>query len=195
MEFFNYVMVLASVIVGLAVAHLLQGVAKMVQQPERAKLYWVHLLWILLMFHNALFWWWWEFALTDIRQWTFELYVFVLYFAVLLYVICAILVPSTLGHYADYRAYYYSRRRWLFGLLFAFSLFDFIDSAVKGWTHLIALGWPYYASVAVRSALLLVAMKTRNERVHAAIVILFIANLILLAFLNFHTMQQGAPAS
>ena len=29
MEFFNYVMVLASVIVGLAVTHLLQGVAKM----------------------------------------------------------------------------------------------------------------------------------------------------------------------
>ena len=53
MEFFNYVMVLASVIVGLAVAHLLQGVAKMVQEPDRKKLYWVHLLWIFLMFHNA----------------------------------------------------------------------------------------------------------------------------------------------
>jgi hypothetical protein len=189
MEFFNYVMVLASVIVGLAVAHLLQGVAKMVQEPERNKLYWVHLLWIVLMFHNALFWWWWEFGFSRMAQWTFELYVFVLYFAVLLYIICAILVPSSLGTYADYRAYYFGRRRWLFGLLLLFSLLDFVDSATKGWEHLKSLGWPYYTSVAVRSALILIAFRSRNEKVHGAIAILFIANLALLAFLNFHTMR------
>ena len=189
MEFFNYTMVLMSVIVGLAVAHLLQGVAKMIEAPERHKLYWVHLLWIVLMFHNALFWWWWEFGLSQVRHWTFELYLFVLYFAVLLYVICAILVPSTLGNYADYRAYYFARRRWLFGLLFLFSILDLVDSATKGWEHSKSLGWPYYASVAVRSALMLVAFKSRNEKVHGAIVILFIANMAMLAFLNFHTMQ------
>lgn len=189
MEFFSYVMVLASVIVGLAVAHLLQGVAKMIQDREREKVYWVHLLWIFLMFHNALFWWWWEFALSRTTVWTFELYLFVLYFAVLLYLICSVLVPSTLGGYADYRAYFYSRRRWFFALLLAFSLLDFIDSAVKGRAHLMALGWPYFTSVAVRSALMVVALKSRNEKVQAAIVLLFIANMALLAFLNFHTMQ------
>lgn len=189
MEFFNYVMVLASVIVGLAVAHLLQGVAKMIQQRESEKLYWVHLLWIFLMFHNALFWWWWEFALSRMTVWTFEIYLFVLYYAVLLYVICAVLVPSSLGQFADYRAYYYSRRRWLFALLLAFSLLDLLDSALKGWDHLRALGWPYFGSVVVRSALMVVALKSRSEKVHAAIVILFILNLALLAFLNFHTMQ------
>jgi hypothetical protein len=194
MDFFNYVMVLASVIVGLAVAHLLQGVARMIQEREQEKLYWVHLLWIVLMFHNALFWWWWEFGLSRMGRWTFELYVFLLYFAVLLYVICAILVPASLGGYADYRAYYYSRRRWLFGLLLVFSLLDLVDSATKGWDHLKALGWPYFLSVAIRSALIVVAFKSRNERVHAVIVILFIANLLLLAFLNFHTMQQPALA-
>jgi hypothetical protein len=189
MEFFNYVMVLASVIVGLAVAHLLTGVARMVQQKERAKLYWVHLLWIALMFHNALFWWWWEFGLTSIHQWTFELYVFVLYFAVLLYLICAILVPASLGGYADYRAYFFSRRRWLFGLLLVFSLFDFVDSAAKGWAHLAALGWPYFTTVVVRSALLVAAMKSRNEKLHGLIVIIFIGQILLLAFRSFHTMQ------
>jgi len=189
MDFFNYVMVLASVIVGLAVAQLLQGVARMAQEADRKKLYWVHLLWIVLMFHNALFWWWWEFGLSRVEKWTFELYVFVLYFAVLLYIICAILVPSSLGNYSDYRAYYFGRRRWLFGLLLLFSLLDFVDSAAKGWAHVAGLGWPYYVSVAARSTLILVAFKSRNEKVHGAIAILFILNLTLLAFLNFHTMR------
>jgi hypothetical protein len=189
MEFFNYVMVLASVIVGLAVAHLLQGVAKLVQHPDRSKLYWVHLLWIVLTFFNALFWWWWEFALSHTPHWTFEIYIFVLCFAVVLYLICAVLVPSELGQYADYRAYFYSRRRWLFGLLLAFSLLDFVDTAIKGRAHLLSLGWPYFTIFTVRSALLMIAIKTRNERFHAFIVLLFIAQLATLAFGSFHTMQ------
>ena len=44
MEMFNYVMVLASVIIGLGIAHLLQGVGGIVQHPGREKIYWVHLL-------------------------------------------------------------------------------------------------------------------------------------------------------
>ena len=190
MEFFNYVMVLASVIIGLAVAQLLQGVAGMIQHPDRSRLYWVHLLWIVLMFFNALFLWWWEFALSRTIRWTFELYVFVLSFAVVLYLICAILTPVSLGSYADYRAYFFSRRRWLFGLLFLFSLLDFVDSAAKGSAHLMTLGWPYFASVVIRSILLLVAMKSRSEKVHAAIVIAFLGNMAFFAFNSFHTMQQ-----
>jgi hypothetical protein len=189
MEFFNYVMVLASVIIGLAVTHLLQGVAKLIQHPEREKLYWVHLLWVALMFLNALFLWWWEYQLSTVHHWTFELYVFVLSFAVVLYLICAVLMPSELGSYATYRAYFYSRRRWIFGLLLLFSMMDLVDTAVKGWTHLLSLGWPYLTVVATRSALLLGAMKTRNARFHGVVVVLFIGQLAVLAFRSFHTMQ------
>jgi hypothetical protein len=189
MEFFNYVMVLASVIVGLAVTHLLQGVAKLIQHPDRQKLYWVHLLWVALMFLNALFLWWWEFELSGMKHWTFELYLFVLSFSVVLYLICAVLMPSELGDYASYRAYYFSRRRWLFGLLLLFSFMDLADSAIKGPAHLSQLGWPYYAVVGTRSALLLMAMKTRNSKFHASVVLLFIAQLVALAFRSFHTMQ------
>jgi hypothetical protein len=98
-------------------------------------------------------------------------------------------MPSELGEYQSYRAYYYSRRRWLFGLLFLFSVMDFADTAVKGMAHLASLGWPYVATVVTRSALLLGAMKTRNPKYHAFVVVLFIAQLIVLAFRSFHTMQ------
>src|SRR5690348_5192176 len=101
MEFFSYVMVLASVIIGLAVTHLLQGVAKLIQHPDKQKLYWVHLLWIATMFLNALVLWWWEFSLSTAQRWTFELYLFVMGFSVMLYMICAVLVPSDLGHYGS----------------------------------------------------------------------------------------------
>lgn len=43
---FNYVMVLASVIVGLGVTHLLQGIVSIVQHPGRERVYWIHLTWV-----------------------------------------------------------------------------------------------------------------------------------------------------
>ena len=36
MRMFEYVMVLASIIIGLAMTHILQGVARLVQHPRRA---------------------------------------------------------------------------------------------------------------------------------------------------------------
>lgn len=189
MEFFNYVMVLASVIIGLAVTHLLQGVAHMIQHPDKQKLYWVHLLWVALMFLNALLLWWWEFQLSTAKHWTFELYAFVIGFAVVLYMICAVLMPTDLGHYGSYRAYYFSRRRWLFSLVLLFGIMDFVDSAVKGRAHLASLGWPYFLFVASRPILLIGAMKTRNPKYHAAVAIIFIGQLLTMAFRSFHTMQ------
>jgi hypothetical protein len=105
----------------------------------------------------------------------------------LLYLICAILMPSDLGSYANYRAYFYSRWRWLFGLPLVFSIIDLIDSAPKGPAHLMALGWPHFAVVATRSALLIGAIKTCNAKYHAFVAI--IGQLILPAFRTFHTMQ------
>ena len=189
MDFFNYVMVLASVIVGLAVTHLLQGVARFIQHPDREKLYWVHLLWVGTMFLNALLLWWWEFKLASVTHWTFELYLFVISFSVVLYIICAVLMPSELGHYGSYRAYYYSRRRWLLGLILLFGLMDFADSAVKGLAHLASLGWIYLIFVAMRPLMLLAAMKSRNEKLHGAVAIVVAGQLLTMAFLNFHTMQ------
>ena len=66
---------------------------------------------------------------------------------------------------------------------------DFADTAVTGSAHLASLGWPYLAVVVTRSALLLAAMKTRNAKFHAFVVILFVGQLILLAFRSYHIMQ------
>ena len=48
-------------------------------------MYWVHLAWVAAAFLNAIFWWWWQFRLSE-QVWTFQLYVFVLLYAVLIYV-------------------------------------------------------------------------------------------------------------
>jgi len=179
-EMFNYVMVLASVIIGLGIAHLLQGVGGIVQHPGREKVYWVHLLWVAVIFLRAIFWWWFEYRLSQTPEWTFTLYLFVLGYAVLIYLWCALLFPRDLAGYDGFKDYYYSRRTWLFGLVLAGQAVDVADTLLKGLDHFRSLGPSYVVAIVVISALLLIAMRTRSERYHGAFAIF--AALYLIAY-------------
>jgi hypothetical protein len=188
MEMFNYVMVLASVIIGLGIAHLLQGVGGIVQHPRREKIYWVHLLWVAVIFLRAIFWWWFEFRLSETPEWTFTLFLFVLAYAVLIYLWCALLFPRDLAGYDGFKDYFYSRRGWFFGLLLAGQAIDVADTLLKGIGHFRSLGPSYIVGIVTLSLLMLIAMRTRNERYHAAFAILALVYLIAYPLLVFDTV-------
>jgi hypothetical protein len=188
MEMFNYVMVLASVIIGLGITHLLQGVGAIVQHPGREKVYWVHLLWVAATFLRAIFWWWFEFRLSKTTEWTFTLYVFVLAYAVLIYLWCALLFPRDLSGYAGFKDYFYSRRRWFFGLYLAGQAVDVVDTLSKGLGHFRSLGPSYVVGIVTLSVLLLIAMRTRNERFHGALAIIAVVYLLAYPWLIFDTV-------
>ena len=57
MEIFEYIAVLTSIIIGLGMAHLLRGVVRIIQHPERYPVYWIHLGWVVYMFISLVFWW------------------------------------------------------------------------------------------------------------------------------------------
>ena len=188
MEMFNYVMVLASVIIGLGITHLLQGVGRIVQHPGREKTYWVHLVWVAAIFLRATFWWWFEYELSTTAAWTFTLYMFVLAYAFLIYLWCALLFPRDLVGYDGFKDYFYSRRRWFFGLLFAGQAVDVGDTLLKGLDHFHSLGWTYIVGISALSALMIIAMRTRSERYHGAFAIFAVAYLFTYPWLFFNTV-------
>jgi hypothetical protein len=185
---FNYVMVLASVIIGLGIAHLLQGVGGIVQHPGREKTYWVHLLWVAAIFLRAIFWWWFEFRLSEITEWTFALYLFVLAYAVLIYLWCALLFPRDLAGYEGFKDYYFSRRGWFFGLLVVGQAVDLADTLLKGMVHFRSLGPSYPIAIAIVSLLMLIAMRTRSERYHGAFAISSVVYLVAYPWFSFDTV-------
>jgi hypothetical protein len=109
MGMFQYVVVLTSIIIGLALAHLAKGLASLIQHPGRVRVWWVHLVWVAYMFLTTLFWWWWEFRYHNIKTWTVQLYLFVIGYAFLIYLICAILFPKDLEAYEGFKDYLLSR--------------------------------------------------------------------------------------
>jgi len=166
MTAFEYIAVLVSIIVGLSLTHLLGGIGRIIGNPGRAKVYWVHLVWSLYSFVYLVAFWWWEFQLSTIEVWTVQLYLFLVLYALLLYLICVVLYPRESPE--DFREYFHLRRGWFFGLWIVVYLVDIQDTVLKGPAHLAGLGVEYWATVAVFIALFLVAVVSRNERFHGA---------------------------
>lgn len=165
-----HVKVALGMVVSLAIARLLTGAARFVQHPARHKADVLHLTWALAMLVALLHFWWFQYHLSDIG-WRFEVFAFVMGYAVLYFVMCAVLFPDDIAEYAGYRDYFLSRRRWFFGMLAASMVFDAIDSVLKGREHFAALGIEYQVRLVAFGALALAAAVTRNERFHLAFAI------------------------
>jgi hypothetical protein len=190
MGMFEYVMVVASIVVGLGMTHLLQGLAEIVQHPRRTKVYWVHLLWVGWAFLQMVFWWWWEFRFETVETWTFPLYLFILVMAFLLYLMGALLFPKDLAdHDGDFRVYFHSRRAWFFGLFVAFFALDLIDTLLKGTEYFASLGFEYPIAMAVIIAGGIAGIVTRNVRFHGAFAAIMFTYQLLWAFRYSYTVQ------
>lgn len=188
MEMFEYIAVLTSIIIGLGITQLLQGFTRLVQHPEQGKVYWVHLSWVIYMFLTTVFWWWWEFRLGTVEEWTFALYMFVLLYAVIIYLLCAFLFPASFSDYDGSKGYFYSKCTWFFGLLVLVNLVDLCDTLLKGMEHFASLGSEYPIATILKIAFAGVAMFSKNERYHAAIAVAFLLYQLSWAVRPFYTV-------
>ncbi|MET0581108.1 MAG: hypothetical protein ABWY48_03845 [Pseudoxanthomonas sp.] len=163
-----HVRILLGMIVGLGLTHLLRHLARLVERPKARRVYWVHLVWALFMFIYLLHFWWWEFYLSHRAHWNFNLYLFVTVYALLLYLLCALIFPESVDDYQDYRDYFYSRGHWFFGLLAVMFAVDVFDTFIKGADYYHRFGPEYLVRNICYIAASLVAMKTRNRHYHGA---------------------------
>ena len=174
MNMFEYVIVLTGVVIGLALTHLMQGVARIIEHPRRVRIWWVHLGWVAYMFVSAVFWWWWEYRLRLIGSWTFQLYAFVVGYAFFIYLICAVLFPSEIAPYDGFRDYFLARRRWFFGMLIAWLAIDLLDTWAKGAAYFHSLGLEYPIAQGGLALACLAGMLSPRERVQVAVLVLVV---------------------
>ena len=171
MQMFEYVIVLISIVIGLALTHLMYGIAELIQNPRRTRIWWVHLVWVAYMFLSIVFWWWWEFQLQHIRTWTFAIYLFVIFYAFYLYLICAVLFPRNVEGYDGYKDYFLARRGWFFGLLIGWSVIDVTDTWIKGPDYFASLGTTTLVFNAVLVLCSIIGILVRRGTIQAVIAV------------------------
>lgn len=169
-DIFPHIRIVMGMVIGLGLTRLLSGVARIVQHPKQYQLYGVHLAWVALVLLMLVHFWWWEFGLYEIAEWTFGKYLFLIGYAVALFLLCAFLFPESMQDYRSYEDYFYSRRAWFFGLLATTYLLDIVDTLLKGEAHFARFGNEYLIRTPVMVGLCAVAILSRNRRFHMAFV-------------------------
>lgn len=147
MSLFEYVMIPPAIVLGLAMTHLLSGAGRVVHRlaghGSPVTLDWIHLLWVAHIFGWMVLFWWFSFAWQTSSEWSFAVFLFLVIYAVAMYLMCVVLVPWDLERVRDFASYFMTLRRWFFGGLIALILIDLIDTAAKGLDHLLDIGIGY----------------------------------------------------
>jgi hypothetical protein len=174
---FEYLSVFISIVIGLGVVHVLSGTARMLTNPG-IRAYWVHLLWTLNVLYSLSFFWWFTFEWRLHSTWTFELFLFVVAYAMLWYLMSVLFVPLDHPTELDYKEYYYSKHRLIFSLWAFVMLVDTADSILKGADNLAGLGPLFFPTQAFFFLLLVTLAVTKNEKIHTAAVLFWTVTLI-----------------
>lgn len=174
-ELFPHVRIVMGMIVGLAITRLLMTVAGLIQHPQRARVSAIHLLWVGSILVELVLFWWWQFALFRLETWTFGIILFLILYAVTLFLIAALLSPDNIAEYDGYEDFFLKRRSWFFGLFAATFVLDTVDTLIKGEAYWNRFGLEYFIQVPLGLVLCAIAIRSTIRRVHLAAVLLHIA--------------------
>lgn len=165
MDTFNYLSVLFSVIMGLALTQILQGLRALMLARIRVVIYWPALIWAALMILLVAQAWWGMFGMREFREWNFAMYAVVVFQITIIYLVSGLAMPDipTAGT-VDMRAIYFAHSRWFFGLLALTVVSTFLKDFIT--TGRIGLGGNTYF-LGFYFAISIIAAITKSRWYHA----------------------------
>lgn len=118
MDAFSYLSVLLSIILGLAITQILQGVRGLMLARSRVQAYWPCLCWVVILLVIDVQGWWAMYELRVRAEWSFLDFTVVLAQTVPLYLLAGLVLPDIAAEGTiDLRRHYLDNHRWFFVLL------------------------------------------------------------------------------
>lgn len=180
MGVFEYIGVLISVIMGLAITHLAVGASKLIQNRDTARLCLPHALWTLNVLLYILMIWWSMFWWSGLEDWSAFYYLGITLYAIVLFLMSAMLYPYDMEKDIDIEAYFFKNRGWFFALMVVAWLLDIPETLAKDITDLRAVPPRYLVFALSMIGLAIIGIATPNRQVHTALPIAW-----LLLFVSF----------
>lgn len=186
---FAYLSVLLSIIIGLAIAEILQGYGTLLLSRGRVKLYAPPLMWSVMMLVLATHFWWASFGMRGRDNWSFAAFSAVLLQTVMLFMGTALVLPK--GHggdSVDLKAHYYGERV----PFFSFGLLFIAVGFVKLWlldNEFAPLTLSFFAFFTIASLIGLIFARPRVHEILTPIMALGIAVFIAIMFARLKGSQ------
>lgn len=171
MSAFEFISVLLSIVVGLALARLLTGVGRALETRRKTRFYWVQGVWVInVVLLLVAFWWATLFSHVGAETWYFPNFALLLAYSVLLFLQAVLIIPADLGEGADLETHFFEVRPWFFTLLALTAVVEFGDTFLHGGMDRVLGFGPYYLFIIISGLLLSsIGAATANRRFHEVI--------------------------
>ena len=164
MTFFEYMMVMVSLIMALALSHIMRASAEFLSSPKR---YWVQSLWAVIIVFLILQSWWAYWDLRDITEWSFLKYLSIFFYPIFFSFIASVLIPANRNAEHDWRASFYKKRAWFFWAMITSSIVAILHTWLVIGSPLLH---PYRIFQIMLTAILLVGLVGKSPKTQAFVV-------------------------
>lgn len=131
---FDYLNVLISIILGLAIAKILTGLATVITARERVDFYWPPVVWAIWIFFISVQHWWaqWALRFMPAKNWTFLDFSLLLLVPVGLFLLSALVLPEREEDgKLDLEDWFFRNREWFFGVMFFLPALSIVEELVR----------------------------------------------------------------
>ncbi len=173
MTIFEYLMVMVSIMLGIGVTQTLRGISKIVQSPQA---FLPLTLWALIFFVLYLQVWWALWDLNTVPDWNQFYFYLLVTIPCSLFAATELLLPQTSSAKTDWRAHFFSIRKWFFGVFFVFAIL----SAAQTYILLdVPLTHPYRALQGLVIATIVAGYFVENARAHVWLSAIVISSVLV----------------
>jgi hypothetical protein len=185
---FEYIALLASIVIALGITRIFTGFGRILQLRKEVRIYWVHLLWVGNVFLWLLLNWWILYRWRTFEVWTFFLFIFVLISPVIAFLLSVLLLPEPIESGMNLKSYFYDNARWFFNLAALLPLLDAVDTRLKGWEHFVSQGPLYVITIVLIFTLCVIGSRLKSELYHAAFAIFFLMYILIFISINLQIL-------
>jgi len=166
---FDYLGVLISIILGLALTHLLRGLSRLIHMRRTIRPYWVHVVWTFNIVLYVLAYWWGMYWWKHQPDWTMQQFLFLITYAIVVFMLGSMLYPPECPPDLDCERHFFDNRLWFFGILLLAFLMDIPETLLKGTEGLRAVPREYFVIITLFIAITVTGLVTANRKVHAVL--------------------------
>lgn len=181
---FEFVTVLISIILGLGITQIMSGVADLIHQWEKVKLYWPHVLWVGLIFILHVQEWWLTYELRTMIVWRLPFFLFEVLYPISLFIMARILFPSAGDeNSANLKDFYFRNYRKFFLMVMILSILSALENI---FIHGLGIdGWA--VNLAIFALLLCATLRrSQSEVLHKTIAIILLLFMIIGVVVNYN---------
>lgn len=186
---FEYVTILISIVLGLGITQILTGIADLIHQSNRVRVYWPHGLWVLLVLVMHVQDWWVTYDLRNYAPWRLPVFLFNMLYPVNLFVLARLLFPFGIQEgTVDLKVFYFENYRKIFGFTCGLMLLAILDEVFIrniDWSNVI------FKSLLLAIMVFLIARKTLAEWAHQLIAVLFLLLMVLSIIVEWNVWLIG----